>query len=281
MISNSAGISRNLSDSRTGMSIRCLKEAESEVIEPGSPCDDGDASTYNDVWDASGETCTGVVAVAIDGSGPCTGSAFITYHGDEYSLVEIGDQCWFRENLHSQQYTNGDTIPEFFNYLGHGQLAAATAAGPIVSTYGGNMDNFEAFGGLYNLAVVLDERGVCPTGWAVPNDEEWIELTAQLGLPESEWYDIGAVGGSVELGSQLRSMGFFQGSNSSGFSALASGYFESSGYYRKLGSEGYYWTSTFNEGVAWYRELSASSGIYRAQMSGATGMSLRCLKVPD
>ena len=219
--------------------------------------------------------------MAVDGSGPCTGSGFITYHGDDYSLVEIGDQCWFRENLYSEQYTNGDTIPDFFNYQGHGYLAAASAAGPIVSTYGGNMDNFEAFGGLYNLAVVLDERGICPTGWAVPDDEEWIELTATLGLPESEWYGVGTLGGGAEIGPQLRSMEFFQGSNSSGFSALASGYFSTSGYYRDLGTHAYYWSSSLNEGLAWYRSLSQSNGISRAEISGLAGMSIRCLQVTD
>ena len=29
----------------------------------------------------------------------------------EYSTVQIGDQCWFAENLRTEHYTNGDAIP--------------------------------------------------------------------------------------------------------------------------------------------------------------------------
>ena len=313
---NQSGISRGGQIKREGMAVRCIKVSDDTCYDPdgdgvcaaneisgctdetacnysaaathddgscipsqedGSSCDDGDDSTFNDVWDEDGCSCSGTSAVAEDGSGPCGGSSFVTYHGDEYSLVEIGDQCWFRQNLYSQQFTNGDTIPDVFNYSSHGQLAAASSAGPVVSTYGGNMDNFEAFGGLYNLAVVLDDRGICPSGWSVPDDEDWIELTAHLGLPESEWYGVGTVGNGAELGPQLRSLEFFQGENTSGFSALASGYFTSGGQYNHLGTHAYYWSSSLEEELAWYRSLSVSNGINRAGVSGLAGMSIRCV----
>ena len=31
-------------------------------------------------------------------SGPCAGQDHVTYHGYDYAIVEIGDQCWFAEN---------------------------------------------------------------------------------------------------------------------------------------------------------------------------------------
>ena len=33
-----------------------------------------------------------------------------TYDGYVYEVVEIGDQCWFAENLRSSRYANGDSI---------------------------------------------------------------------------------------------------------------------------------------------------------------------------
>ena len=32
----------------------------------------------------------------------------MTYHGYNYDIVAIGNQCWFAENLQTQTYTNGE-----------------------------------------------------------------------------------------------------------------------------------------------------------------------------
>ena len=34
-----------------------------------------------------------------------------TMDGYNYDVVEIGDQCWFAENLRTTTYLNGDVIP--------------------------------------------------------------------------------------------------------------------------------------------------------------------------
>ncbi|MDA1242986.1 MAG: hypothetical protein O2947_07525, partial [Bacteroidetes bacterium] len=35
----------------------------------------------------------------------------VSYQGYDYATVLIGDQCWFAENLRSENYENGDAIP--------------------------------------------------------------------------------------------------------------------------------------------------------------------------
>jgi len=35
----------------------------------------------------------------------------VSYQGYDYATVLIGDQCWFAENLRSENYDNGDAIP--------------------------------------------------------------------------------------------------------------------------------------------------------------------------
>jgi len=65
----------------------------------GESCDDGDAFTFNDVVDATGCECVGTPMVAANGSGPCAGENVVTYDEHDYTLVEIGAQCWFAENL--------------------------------------------------------------------------------------------------------------------------------------------------------------------------------------
>ena len=33
------------------------------------------------------------------------------YQGYDYETVQIGEQCWFAENLRALNYRNGDEIP--------------------------------------------------------------------------------------------------------------------------------------------------------------------------
>ena len=35
----------------------------------------------------------------------------LEYQGYDYETVQIGEQCWFAENLRSENYENGDAIP--------------------------------------------------------------------------------------------------------------------------------------------------------------------------
>ena len=44
------------------------------------------------------------------GAGPCGGQSTYTYNGEVYRLAEIGDQCWFADNLRSNSFQNGDAI---------------------------------------------------------------------------------------------------------------------------------------------------------------------------
>ena len=37
------------------------------------------------------------------------------FDGYGYATVEVGDQCWFAENLRSPHYSNGDGIPTQIN----------------------------------------------------------------------------------------------------------------------------------------------------------------------
>ena len=41
---------------------------------------------------------------------PCGNVDQITYHGYTYGLVNIGDQCWFSENLRTSRYRSGGKI---------------------------------------------------------------------------------------------------------------------------------------------------------------------------
>ena len=144
----------------------------------------------------------------------------ITYAGVGYSTVQIGDQCWFAENLRTTTYLNGDAIPQNLS------------AGDWQGTPSGAMtfyNNGPTYGGLYNWFAVDDARGLCPSGWHVPTDAEWTILTDHLG------------GEPVAGGQMKMTYGWLDGgngTNSSGFSGLPGGYRYLNGAFYYAGSDG-------------------------------------------
>ena len=179
------------------------------------------------------------------------------YMGVDYSTVQIGDQCWFAENLRTTTYLNGDAIPQDW-----------------ISTTSGSMgfyNNGPAYGGLYNWYAVDDARGLCPSGWHVPTDGEWTILTDHLG------------GESVAGGQMKTNYGWFNGgngTNSSGFSGLpGGGRYDYGGGFSFAGYYGYWWSSSPNGSNAWYRFLSSNSeSVGRSYSGQGDGFSVRCVR---
>jgi uncharacterized protein (TIGR02145 family) len=240
----------------------------------GLPCDDGDALTFADAWaDADGTSCTGLPCAGVDcsGAGPCAGVSHVLYDRKAYALVEIGSQCWFKENLASDNYRNGDAIPGGLTdsqwtttlqgaqtYWGEGWWWAGTGV------------NLSTYGRLYNFYAVADPRGLCPAGYHVPSDDEWSTLTNFLGGD----YVADA------LKSSPTDVPAWDGTNSSGFSALPGGFRSaSSGYFGSLGDYGYWWGSSPSGSFAWFRLLySGGSFVYRSSDYGRFGFSVRCVR---
>ena len=209
-------------------------------------------------------------AVIDDGSctyGPeqCGGVSTVTYDGYTYDLVAIGEQCWFAENLRNTHYANGDAIP---GELTGSEWSITTAGAQAV--YGNVAANLTTYGRLYNWDAVDDARGLCPSGWHVPTDGEYIELTDYLG-------------GSSVAGDQMKSSPSdspsWDGSNSSGFSALPGGYRTDDGYFDNVGNDAYLWSSSPSGSNAWDRGLySVLDGVYRSSNNQRNGWSVRCVR---
>ena len=71
-------------------------------------------------YDAAANTDDGSCASA------CTD---VEMNGHTYAVVEIGDQCWFAENLRTTVYGNGDVIPAG---LTDGEWTSTTAGATAV-----------------------------------------------------------------------------------------------------------------------------------------------------
>jgi len=199
--------------------------------------------------------------------------ATITYHGEEYPNVLIGDQCWMAKNLNYDAQGNDWC----YNY---------------------NPINCTGYGRLYDWHTIMNgesasnlvpsgRRGICPEGWHVPSDNEWkiLEGTVdtQFGVGDAEWEKLSEWRGH-DAGKRLKSTlgwhGSGAGTDDFGFRAVHSGMNDGAGFFNDLGDKGYFWTSTeINWEASQYRSLSYDSDqIERNIFLKSFAFSLRCVK---
>jgi len=92
--------------------------------------------------------------------GGCQGETQKFWIDNTYQLVEIGNQCWFKENLRLENYafTNGYTLD-----LVVGQCNWVNTTTPAYSQMDDTSTQVATFGNLYNFYAV--ETGeLCPSG---------------------------------------------------------------------------------------------------------------------
>ncbi|MCC5924133.1 MAG: hypothetical protein JJT77_10125 [Crocinitomicaceae bacterium] len=181
--------------------------------------------------------------------------------GNEYTTVAIGNQCWFAENL---------------NYDASGSYCFAN-----------DPSNCNATGRLYSWTITMDGagtsnlnpsgvQGVCPEGWHVPSDAEWIELEEHLGMTTGQTSTGLRTSGNV--GQQLKATSF-GGTNSSGFNALGSGGGTATNFSFLANTSAYFWTTTGSGSNALYRRLqNTENGVRRDNFNQSRWLSIRCIK---
>ena len=113
----------------------------------------------------------------------------VNYHGYDYATLQIGEQCWFAENLRSVSYQNGDSIPtnlndEDWSIVNYG--ACSFYVGP--DWFEADTLLYQSIGMLYNRYVIEDIRNVCPSGWHVSTDSDWMVIELELGMSEVEQF---------------------------------------------------------------------------------------------
>ncbi|MBI9067324.1 MAG: hypothetical protein JEZ09_08530, partial [Salinivirgaceae bacterium] len=203
--------------------------------------------------------------------------------GTSYNWVGIGAQAWMAENLKVAHYSNGDVIP----------LVTDNSAWALLEYYNDaycyyDNNSSSQYGALYTWAAAMKKassssanpsgvQGVCPTGWHLPSNNEWIELRDYIGED----------GHSDTEGAALKaSSGWNNGGNGTddyGFSALPGGY-RDRGYYgglfHDIGDTGYWWSSTErNTSETYFYYLShLSSTLMRSDVDKSRGSSVRCVK---
>ena len=228
---------------------------------------------------------------------PCPGAATVTdIDGNVYNTVQVGNQCWMRENLRTTRYADGTTIPMGSTYSLTEPYRYAPGSNQSNEE---NMVNVPRYGYLYNWPAVMHGasgseanpsgvQGICPTGWHVPSDAEWTQLTNYVGS-QSQYQ---CNGNSANIAKALASTTGWSSStttctvgndlstnNATGFSALPAGC-NSVGNYYNFGNDASIWSATENGGYdAYVRGLGFSYAfVHRGNYGKRDGFSVRCVR---
>ena len=202
--------------------------------------------------------------------------------GNVYQTVKIGEQWWMAENLRVTRYRNGDAIPtNLSDDEWHSTRYAAYAIYPhgIVDGINSEAEMVAAYGKLYNWYAVDDSRGLCPPGWHVPSDTDWMTLTNYL----DDWSRPGGKMKSTRTEPDAHPRWRIPNTgatNESGFSGLPAGLRNYYGSYLSIGNYGTWWSSEAYTGDdVWFRYLSYNiSYMLTGYFDKRIGRSVRCLR---
>jgi len=183
---------------------------------------------------------------------PCPEAISISYEGQTYNTIKIGDQCWLKENLNVT--TNHSVY------------------------YNDDPANGDIYGQLYPWE---EAKTVCPPGWHLPTYENWctlvqfVDASAEC-LQESE--------NGTDAGFKLKSannwLDDLNGSDQFGFSALPGGLKSSAGAYTKMGRSASFWSETeANDGFVYFWHMNdETTRIMNNKVSKSENLSVRCIK---
>lgn len=197
-----------------------------------------------------------------------------------YDVVKIGEQIWMAENLRYlpavyKSQEGSYTEPRYYasNYWGNDvEEAKAT-------------ENYQIYGTLYNWVAAMDGsvgssanpsgvQGVCPDGWHLPSEAEWVQLTDYLG-------GIDVAGGKLKSTDATYWDGDNIGAtNEAGFNALPAGYRAGNSAINYLKTAAYFWTATQYTSVQSMDRylVSHNDNVATYQKTNECGLAVRCIR---
>ncbi|HNQ69257.1 MAG TPA: fibrobacter succinogenes major paralogous domain-containing protein, partial [Bacteroidales bacterium] len=187
---------------------------------------------------------------------------------------------WMAENLKYLPSvvgpsSNSQTIPYYYVYGYNGTIVADAKA----------TTNYSTYGVIYNWPAVMNGatsstsnpsgvQGICPDGWHVPSDAEWIEL-----------FDF--LGGNSIAGGKIKETGTTHwdspntgATNETGFTALPGGGRSNDGTFQNINTYAYWQSSTeySSTGVYGWCARYSTSATQKSFNYKEMGFSVRCIR---
>ncbi len=178
-------------------------------------------------------------------------NSFTDVDGNTYSILKIGNQEWLSENFKASHSPDGLSVDGIY-------------------VYEDDQNNADKYGRLYTFEAA---EMVCPEGWHIPSDHEWMELEIEIGMAKSETTGSGIRG--TDEGKKLKVGG------SAGFNGVLCGYWSFHSGYGYDGIMTIYWSTDKNidDNHRMLRILANNSNqIDRSGAQKFNAFSLRLLK---
>ena len=148
----------------------CQREPIEEPDQPINPTPGGDDDNTD-------------TTAAFLSTGTVIPNAVTDYDGNHYDAVVIGNQVWMTKNLTTTHFADGEEIPLTSGY----SISDVSATLPLRYVPNAGTADVAVYGYLYNWSAVMHGdfssdynpsgvQGICPDGWHVPSDAEWIEF---------------------------------------------------------------------------------------------------------
>ncbi len=182
---------------------------------------------------------------------PCQGGITISYEGQTYNTLQVGGQCWLRENMN---VTTANSAP-----------------------YNNDPGNSATYGQLYTWEEAMT---ACPPGWHLPSYEEWCDLVKHV---DATAYCDEETANGTDAGFKLKSAGGWandhHGSDQFGFKARPGGYKGADGAFNGLGHTAAFWSSSESGSQAFAWSMSEKTTQAQNSKHAKTEMrSVRCIR---
>ena len=191
-------------------------------------------------------------------------------------MVTIGSQIWSKFNLDVTTYSDGTPIPQVSNPVEWSKLTTGawcyynndTANGVVY----GKLYNWYAVAGIHDNDPATPNKTLAPSGWKMPSNNDWTELTDFLGAREVAGSKMKATGTALWVAPNIAT-------NESGFTGLPGG--ERVYDFEGIGRRSGWWSSNeISLDQARGRSIlnyAPNSFIYHAYKN--MGLSVRCVFV--
>jgi uncharacterized protein (TIGR02145 family) len=190
--------------------------------------------------------------------------------GNNYPVVGIGNQVWMAENLKTTKYSDKTLITNVID-----NLAWSNRITEAYCWYNNNAATYkDIYGALYNWYAVNSGK-LCPTGWHVPIESDFITLVTNVGGEN-------VAGGKLkETGTSHWAFPNTGATNETGFTSLPGGYRQyTNGVFTSISYYGVWWDApqysdlTGGAGLQYYDSSIMDGDEYNKKY----GFSVRCLK---
>ena len=264
------------SATQSSSSVETSSSSKEDDRSSGATPQSSSCSTSMSSSSETAESSSSVVDY-VDSSTVVKGTMTDERDGQTYRTVKIGSQTWMAENLNYKTERNSYCYDGKESYCTkYGRLYTWAAAVDSTGMWGANGKDC-GYGSTRSPTYPV--RGVCPSGWHLPTNEEWHALFTDVLDDDNYGSKFKSTSGWIDCCDHSSN-----GTDDFSFSVLPAGYmYYLSRYdmrYYSEGEEALFWSSTDKDRLHSYYMYwrSIEDRVLRGDYAKSSAFSVRCVK---